>query len=111
MFTLHDLILVSTRQYLSLPNQTISNLNPTVMDGISVHASRQLMGYKLADKIRELLGDEGIKDIDAVIPIPETSNTSAASVSERLGLKFCQGFVKNRYVFRTFMYVNLDTFS
>lgn len=63
------------------------------------------MGYKLADKIRELLGDEVIKDIDAVIPIPETSNTSAASVSERLGKKYCQGFVKNRYVFRTFMYV------
>ncbi|KAI1104569.1 amidophosphoribosyltransferase [Jackrogersella minutella] len=74
-----------------------------IMDGISVHASRQSMGYRLADKIRQLLGDEGIKDIDAVIPIPETSNTSAASVSERLGLKFCQGFVKNRYVFRTFI--------
>jgi amidophosphoribosyltransferase len=61
------------------------------------------MGYKLADKIRKLLGDAGVAEIDAVIPIPETATTSAACVAESLGKPYCQGFVKNRYVFRTFI--------
>ncbi|KAI1844978.1 hypothetical protein JX266_008771 [Neoarthrinium moseri] len=75
----------------------------TTIDGINVFKSRQQMGYKLADKIRKILGDEGVKEIDAVIPIPETANTSAASVAESLGKPYSQGFVKNRYVFRTFI--------
>ena len=61
------------------------------------------MGEKLADKIRETLGEEAINEIDAVIPIPETATTSAAVVAERLGKPYTQGFVKHRYVFRTFI--------
>jgi len=61
------------------------------------------MGYKLADKMVEILGHKAIREIDVVIPIPETSNTSAASLAERLKLPFSQAFVKNRYVFRTFI--------
>lgn len=75
----------------------------TIIDGISVQKSRQNMGVKLADQITRTLGADALKEIDVVIPIPETSNTSAASLSERLKIPYCQGFVKNRYVFRTFI--------
>lgn len=75
----------------------------TVIDGISVHKSRVNMGIKLADTIIKTIGEAVVKDIDVVIPVPETSNTSAASLAERLKIPCCQGFVKNRYVFRTFI--------
>jgi len=75
----------------------------TIIDGISVHQSRENMGYKLADRISKILTPEQVKEIDVVMPIPETSNTSAPCVAARLNMPYRQGFVKNRYVFRTFI--------
>lgn len=75
----------------------------TVMDGISVHQSRENMGYKLAAKIKKVLTPAQLEAIDVVMPIPETSNTTAPCVAVRLNKPYRQGFVKNRYVFRTFI--------
>ncbi|KAF2722245.1 glutamine phosphoribosylpyrophosphate amidotransferase [Polychaeton citri CBS 116435] len=75
----------------------------SVIDGISVYRSRQLMGYRLAENIKARLGAEVLKTIDAVIPIPETSLVSAYAVSKHLKIPYCQGFVRNRYIFRTFI--------
>ncbi|OAQ97594.1 hypothetical protein LLEC1_04014 [Akanthomyces lecanii] len=72
-------------------------------DGISIHRSRQNMGRKLADKMREILGEKGIEEIDVVIPIPETSNTSASVLASCLNKPLSNAFVKNRYTFRTFI--------
>jgi len=75
----------------------------SVIDGISVYRSRQLMGYRLAETIQAQLSPEELREIDAVIPIPETSLVSAYAVSKHLKKPYCQGFVKNRYIFRTFI--------
>ena len=75
----------------------------SVMDGISVHRSRQHMGVRLAAKVKAMLDPKDLEDIDVVIPIPETSVTSASVVATMLDKEYCQGFVKNRYVFRTFI--------
>jgi amidophosphoribosyltransferase len=72
----------------------------SLMDGVSVYKSRLRMGERLADKLKRLRPDH---DIDVVIPIPDTSRTSALELANRLGLKYREGFVKNRYIGRTFI--------
>lgn len=75
----------------------------SVIDQISVHRSRQAMGVLLAKNIRQSLSQQELNEIDVVIPIPETAVTSAAVVAKELGKEFTGGFIKNRYVFRTFI--------
>lgn len=70
------------------------------IDGISVYASRVNMGRKLGQKIAREWAD---LDIDVVIPIPETSNDIALQIAQELNLPYRQGFVKNRYIGRTFI--------
>lgn len=75
----------------------------SIIDGISVYRSRQNMGLRLADTVLKTLGEEVVKTIDLVIPIPTTSEVSALSLAQKLGIPYCQAFVKNRYVGRTFI--------
>jgi amidophosphoribosyltransferase len=72
----------------------------SIMDDISVYRSRLRMGEKLADKITR---DWVEHDIDVVIPIPDTSTTSAMQLANKLNIKMRHGFVKNRYIGRTFI--------
>jgi len=72
----------------------------SIIDNISVHKARMRMGEKLAEKVRRLRPDH---DIDVVIPIPDTSRTSAMQLATALGVKYREGFVKNRYIGRTFI--------
>ncbi|MEW5887923.1 MAG: amidophosphoribosyltransferase [Pseudomonadota bacterium] len=72
----------------------------SLMDGISVYESRVKMGEFLADKIRHTLPH---LDIDAVIPIPDSSRPAAMELATRLKLPYREGFVKNRYIGRTFI--------
>ena len=72
----------------------------SIMDDVSVYKARLRMGEKLAAKIQRTWPDH---DIDVVIPIPDTSRTSALQLANTLGLLYREGFIKNRYIGRTFI--------
>jgi amidophosphoribosyltransferase len=72
----------------------------SIMDGISVYKARLKMGEYLAEKIMKERPDH---DIDVVIPIPDTSRTSALQLANLIGVKYREGFIKNRYINRTFI--------
>jgi len=72
----------------------------SIIDDISVYKARLRMGEGLVNKIKRIRPDH---DIDVVIPIPDTSRTSALEVSFHLGVKYREGFIKNRYIGRTFI--------
>jgi amidophosphoribosyltransferase len=72
----------------------------SIMDGVSVYESRLRMGESLAAKIKRVYPDHGI---DVVIPIPDTSRTSALQAAYYLDRPFREGFIKNRYIARTFI--------
>ncbi len=72
----------------------------SILDELSVYKSRLRMGEQLAGKIVRDFPDH---DIDVVIPIPDTSRTAALQVAYHLGVKYREGFIKNRYIGRTFI--------
>ena len=72
----------------------------SVLDGISVYETRMRMGASLAEKIRREHRD---LDIDVVIPIPDSSRPAAMELADGLGVPYREGFIKNRYIGRTFI--------
>ncbi len=72
----------------------------SILDGAYVYGTRMQMGRKLGDRILQEWPEH---DIDVVIPIPDTSRTSALELAQHLGVTYREGFMKNRYIGRTFI--------
>ncbi|MGJ8513465.1 amidophosphoribosyltransferase [Carnimonas bestiolae] len=72
----------------------------SIIDGASVYRTRMRMGTKLAERVKHEWPDH---DIDVVIPIPDTSRTAALEMAQALGVTYREGFIKNRYIGRTFI--------
>ena len=72
----------------------------SVIDDVFVHKARMRMGEELAKKIKQIWPDY---EIDVVIPVPDTSRTAALELAIKLGVRYREGFIKNRYIGRTFI--------
>jgi amidophosphoribosyltransferase len=70
------------------------------IDGVSVYDARVKMGAKLAERFRALMPQERV---DVVVPVPDSSRPAAMEMAQRLGVAYREGFVKNRYIGRTFI--------
>jgi len=75
----------------------------SVLDKVGVYEARLNLGRELA----KLWKDKGIQ-VDVVIPVPDTARPSAVAFAEELGLKYTEGFIKNRYIQRTFIMASQD---
>lgn len=80
--------------YFARPDSTI--------DGISVYRSRMAMGDLLAETAQRELEKANMK-VDVVIPVPDTARVSALQLAQHLNIPYREGFVKNRYIGRTFI--------
>ena len=72
----------------------------SIIDNVFVHKARMRMGHKLAKRIQREWAEH---DIDVVMPIPDTSRTAALEMAYTLGVPYREGFIKNRYIGRTFI--------
>jgi amidophosphoribosyltransferase len=72
----------------------------SVMDGVSVYSARLRLGEYLADQVASRVA---VSSIDVVMPIPDSSRPAALQLALRLGLPYREGFIKNRYIGRTFI--------
>jgi len=97
----HHKVCDQTREYSPCIFEHVYLARPdSMMDGISIYKTRLRMGEMLAKKIQREWPEH---DIDVVIPIPDTSRTSALQLANELDVPYREGFIKNRYIGRTFI--------